>query len=69
MLTNIVSIKQGFSFKKCPRCGGNIFIDKDIHGWYEQCLQCGRSSDLPEVDEFFWEVRKGGKQLTEVSKS
>ena len=41
---------------KCPRCGGNMFLDRDPSGWYEECLQCsswrkvesmGRSEELP----------------------
>jgi len=31
---------------RCPRCGGKILIDKDFHGWYEQCLQCAYTHDL-----------------------
>lgn len=27
--------------KSCPRCNGDIAIDKDIYGWYEKCIQCG----------------------------
>ena len=30
----------------CPKCGGKILIDKDHHGWYEQCLQCSYMRDL-----------------------
>ena len=41
-------MKQGFTNKRCPKCGGNIYLDMDylIEGsllsWYEQerCLQC-----------------------------
>ncbi len=32
--------------RSCPRCGGNIIIDRDYHGWYEQCLQCSFMKDL-----------------------
>jgi len=32
-----------------PKCGGKIMIDKDIHGWYEQCLQCSYMKDLVAV--------------------
>jgi len=32
--------------RKCPRCGGNILIDRDMYGWYEQCLQCAYCRDL-----------------------
>ena len=33
----------------CPKCGGKIMIDKDMHGWYEQCLQCSYMKDLVAV--------------------
>ncbi len=36
-------------FKSCPRCKGDVLIDKDIYGWYEQCLQCGYQRDLKKV--------------------
>lgn len=32
--------------KGCPRCGGDIGVDKDQHGWYESCIQCGYLKDL-----------------------
>lgn len=35
-----------WKFKSCPRCGGDIFLDKDMDSWYEQCLQCGYRHDL-----------------------
>ncbi len=30
-----------WKLKTCPRCHGDLFIDKDPDGWFEQCLQCG----------------------------
>ncbi len=30
----------------CPRCGGDIFVDRDMDGWYEECLQCSYRYDL-----------------------
>ena len=30
----------GFIKKHCPRCGGNVYLDRDYDGWYERCLQC-----------------------------
>ena len=30
-----------WKLKKCPRCHGDLFLDRDTDGWYEQCLQCG----------------------------
>ncbi len=35
-----------WKFKKCPRCGGDLFMDSDMDGWYEQCLQCSYRHDL-----------------------
>jgi len=32
--------------KSCPRCKGAVYLEKDMYGWYEQCLQCGYSRDL-----------------------
>jgi DNA-directed RNA polymerase subunit M/transcription elongation factor TFIIS len=34
---------------RCPKCGGNLYLDKDYNGWYEQCLQCGYMKDLAVV--------------------
>ena len=34
----------------CPRCKkGELFIDRDLYGWFESCLQCGYTRDLPEI--------------------
>ena len=51
MLSRGLAIKQGFTRKRCPKCGGNIFLDRDFRGWYEECLQCGRTSNLPDLIE------------------
>jgi hypothetical protein len=69
MITKEISVKQGFTSKKCPKCGGNTFIDKDINGWHEQCLQCGKSFDLPNVIAFKKQEGKGETELTKVSRS
>ena len=29
-----------WKLKSCPKCKGDLFIDWDIDGWYEECLQC-----------------------------
>jgi len=42
-------MKQGFTKRKCPKCKGNIFLDRAYYfdgsliKWYEEeaCLQCG----------------------------
>jgi len=50
-----------WKFKSCPRCGGDLLIDHDYHGWYEQCLQCGYMGELKDITEF-------KKQLAEKDK-
>jgi len=48
---------QIWRLKRCPRCEGDLFVDRDIWGWYEQCLQCSYVRELtqeglgPVVDE------------------
>ena len=37
--------------KGCPKCNGDIFLDRDIDGWYERCLQCGYNRDLESIVE------------------
>ena len=49
-------MRCGFTNKKCPKCGGNTYIDMDYYleggltKWYEQecCLQCGHIIYDPE---------------------
>lgn len=30
----------------CPRCGGSLFVDNDMDGWYEQCVNCSYRNEL-----------------------
>jgi hypothetical protein len=32
--------------KACPRCSGDIKLDKDNYGVYAKCLQCGFNKDF-----------------------
>jgi ribosomal protein S27AE len=32
--------------RRCPRCGGNLFFDRDYRGWYLECLQCSYTREL-----------------------
>jgi len=32
--------------KGCPRCKGDVVVERDFDGWYEECLQCGYRHDL-----------------------
>jgi len=37
--------------KNCPRCGGDMFIERDSYGWYEKCLQCGYCGESKGLDK------------------
>ena len=32
--------------KACPRCTGDLGLDRDQYGWFWDCLQCGTLLDL-----------------------
>ncbi len=34
---------------RCPKCGGNLYVDTDYYGTVEKCLQCGYSRDLEVI--------------------
>jgi hypothetical protein len=38
--------------KACARCGGDVFIDRDMDGWFEQCLQCSYRREMRDIKEF-----------------
>jgi DNA-directed RNA polymerase subunit M/transcription elongation factor TFIIS len=42
-------MKEGFVHKRCPKCGGNVYLDRDVYGWYEQCLQCSYMAYLESI--------------------
>ena len=33
-------------FKACPKCKGDLFLERDSYGRYLQCFQCSRIFDL-----------------------
>ncbi|MBI4233007.1 MAG: hypothetical protein HY686_01040 [Chloroflexi bacterium] len=37
--------------KLCPRCSGDLFLDRDRHGAFMQCLQCGFIKDLAASEQ------------------
>ncbi len=36
-----------FWFKRCPRCSGDLFENRDSYGSFITCMQCGLTRDLP----------------------
>ena len=39
--------------RRCPRCGGNLFLGRDYGVLYLECLQCSYTREL--------EIKIGGK--------
>lgn len=35
-----------WKLKSCPRCSGDLFIQRETDGWYEECLLCGYQRDI-----------------------
>ncbi|MFC1992923.1 hypothetical protein ACFLV3_03835 [Chloroflexota bacterium] len=39
-----------WKLKRCPRCGGDVFLDRDLDDtWHEKCLQCSYSHELRSI--------------------
>ncbi len=36
--------------KECPRCQGDLFLDRDHYGEFKTCVQCGYMKDLVEAN-------------------
>ena len=60
-------MKEGFTRKRCPKCGGNVYLDRDYYGWYEKCLQCAYTCDLESLVETGERVRKASPGQTRGS--
>jgi ribosomal protein S27AE len=58
-----------WKFKKCPRCGGDLFMDSDMDGWYEQCLQCSYRHDLQPLTQLKGTPIKDAKAAEAPDKS
>ena len=43
---------EGNKYRKCPKCGGSLFTDRDIYGWFQHCINCGLHRELKNIDEF-----------------
>ena len=35
-----------FYFKACKKCRGDLALEKDAHGDYLKCMQCGTYTDV-----------------------
>ena len=58
-----------WKFKSCPRCGGDLYIERDYHGWYEECLQCGYIGELKDIAEFKKELVEKKRELVQAART
>lgn len=54
-----------WKIKDCPRCKGDLLIDRRTDPWYEQCLQCGYRCESRNTPRF--EAKPQHKIETHVS--
>jgi DNA-directed RNA polymerase subunit M/transcription elongation factor TFIIS len=38
-----------WKLKACPRCGSDMFIDRDLDNLYRQCLMCSYREDIQPI--------------------
>jgi DNA-directed RNA polymerase subunit M/transcription elongation factor TFIIS len=38
-----------WKLKSCPRCNGDLIIQRETDGWYEECLLCGYQHDVSNI--------------------
>ena len=38
-------------FKSCPKCSGDLDLNRDCYGSYLNCFQCGYIKDLDSLDK------------------
>lgn len=52
--------------KSCPRCNGDLLVERDEQGWYVECIHCGYMRDLrdwPEAEHQLAEEKKKQRAL------
>lgn len=55
-----------WKLKSCPRCGGDMLLDRDHYSWYEQCLQCSYLNELKSIAEFMGQAVEEDKELIQA---
>jgi len=47
----------------CPRCGGNLFLERDEYDQYLYCLQCGFRTELEVISKARNESDEGKREI------
>ena len=55
-------------FKACPRCQGDMHMNRDIYGDYKECLACGMMEDIEKESMFAKATAGANKKLAKVAK-
>ncbi|MFC1991386.1 hypothetical protein ACFLVC_01430 [Chloroflexota bacterium] len=55
--------------KGCPRCGGDMFLDRDLDSWHEQCLQCSYRVELKNLGRIKESVSTRGRDSKKPSEA
>ena len=45
----MVIVMVSWKLKACPRCGSDMYIEKDFDDVYQKCLMCSYRIDLEKV--------------------
>ena len=38
-------------FKSCPKCSGDLYLNRDCYGSYLNCFQCDFIKDMDSLDK------------------
>lgn len=57
-ISEMNEIREGFTQERCPKCGGNVYLDRDFYGCYEKCLQCSYTRDHKIISKISKKVKK-----------
>ncbi len=49
-------------YKSCPRCKGDMHINRDYYGEYKECLMCGLMIDIEKKDGLLAKALAGSKR-------
>ena len=47
----------------CPRCGGNLFLERDEYDQHLYCLQCGFRTELEEINGANHKADEGRREI------
>lgn len=58
--TKGVMMMTTWKLRSCPRCKGDMFIEREGGTWYQQCLQCSYRCEMRRLDKVQEKVTDGG---------